>query len=114
MNLLKVAANLFLFVVFSVICIFVALVIAVYYPGHGEQALLLAIGGPVTIAVALIVGAKSDAAKNRKQAAEKLSQLINSTRTYIETLERGREFVAIEVPGLHLGMGEFCCPTRSR
>jgi hypothetical protein len=107
MNLLKIFANLVLFVVSSVFWIGFALYVVATHPERGQLAALLAIGGPIGTVVALIVGAKIDASKNRQRAAEKLSQLIASTRAYIETLERSRAFVAVEVPGLHLEQGEF-------
>jgi hypothetical protein len=45
--------------------------------------------------------------KDRKQAAEKLNQLIADTRSFIENLERCREFPDVKVSGLHLRGGEF-------
>jgi hypothetical protein len=111
MNLLVIVVRVFLFALVSIV--FLIGFIIFYASRHtdaevGQLSVLLIVAGSMATAALVVFGPVAlRASTNRRPAAEKLDQLIASTRAYIETLERSRAFVAVEVPGLHLEQREF-------
>jgi hypothetical protein len=61
----------------------------------------------VTLLVLMIIISYASGRARRLQAAEKLNQLTNATRSYIETLDQSRTFAPIALAGLHLEPKEF-------
>ena len=111
MSPLEILVRMFFFVLLSIA--FMVGFIIHYGDGHTpaeirELSVLLVVAGSMATAALVVFGPVAvRASTNRRQGAEKVDQLIASTRAYIETLERSRAFVAVEVPGLHLEQGEF-------
>lgn len=111
MSPLEILVRMFFFVLLSIA--FMVGFIIHYGDGHTpaevrELSVLLVVAGSAATAALVTFGPVAiKMLTNRRQAAEQLSQLITSIRTYIESLERSRTFVAVEVPGLHLEKGEF-------
>jgi hypothetical protein len=105
MSFLETVVRVIFFVLLSIVFL---IGFVVLYPNPGQLSIPLVVAGVMATAVLVVYGPVAlKATINRRQAVQKLHQLTASIRTYIETLERNRVFVAVEVPGLHLEQGEF-------
>ena len=102
MSLQKLVASFFLFLV-----LYVVFSAGLFIAWPNFTVLQGVFACMVTAIIALLVVVVPVVMIEKWKTNKELTQLIASTRTYIETLERSRTFVAVDVPGLHLERGEF-------